>query len=171
MGEVIPATSPQEIKEAIALREAVLLREGGRESVGRDPFDGDPTTVHCLVRTIDGACVGAGRLVAPVVVEKGREVIEGNPTIGPIVVVESARGRGIGRAILTYLEDEALAIYGRNGVVRVEAWVPSRVADGAEGFGYEVNGGEGGDRSSQTGVFRDLTADAIGDAREGPPAA
>ncbi len=163
--------SPKEINEAIAFREAVLGEDGGRESVGSDASDLDPTTVHRFVRDGSGSFVGVGRLVAPIVVEKGKEVIETNSTIGPIVVAESARGRGVGRAILSFLEEEALASYGRNGVVRVEGWVSSHVAEGAGPFGYTVREGEMADRPLSRGVFRDVSVGTIGDALEGPPTA
>ncbi|MCJ7826728.1 MAG: GNAT family N-acetyltransferase [Demequinaceae bacterium] len=171
MGEVISATSRLEVSEAIEFREATLVGDDRREPSSKDEYDDDPTTVQCLVRDDDGLCIGTGRLVAPIDVEREGEVIHGNPTIGPITVAPHARGRGIGRAILSFLEEEALATYGHNGVVQVEAFVSSGVAEGAGTVGYTVREGEGGVRPASTKVFRDVTVDDNGDSRGGPAVA
>jgi len=135
MVDVLAVTTPRELAEALALREAVLA--GAAEPwATRDDFDRDPTTLHCIVRGPDGVCVGAGRLVAPVDVEDDGERIEGNPVVGPIVVAPSARGGGVGAAILAYLEAEAVALYGHNGAVRVETWVPAGADGPASRLGY-----------------------------------
>jgi GNAT superfamily N-acetyltransferase len=168
MTEVVPATSPEEVEEAASFRRG-LLAFGPGDATEAD-VDRDPTTVHCLVRDGEGTCIGAGRLVAPTDTEDGGERVEGNPIIGPIVVAESERGKGIGRAILAFLEDEALAIYGSNGTVRVEAWVPDRMARGAGTVGYTVKEGHPANQGAPTQVFRDIMA-GIDDSRRGPAVA
>ncbi len=142
-----------DLAEALALRSAVLGGSGtGAPWESHDEFDRDSTTLHCVVRSPDGVCVGAGRLTAPVDVEDGGELIEGNPTIGPIVVAPSARRGGVGRAILSYLEAEALALYGSNGVVRVDIWVPADGGEPVSRLGYEIP--EGPSAAAGTPVFR-----------------
>jgi predicted GNAT family N-acyltransferase len=135
MVDVAPVTTARQLAEALALRYEVLVGEQGVDaSEARDEFDRDPTTLHCIVVGPDGECIGAGRLTAPVDGEINGEVVEGIPSIGPIVVTASARTSDVARSILAYLEAEALALYGRNGTVRVElrssvnvqrdAWAP-----------------------------------------------
>jgi predicted GNAT family N-acyltransferase len=121
MVDVAPVTTARQRTEALALRHEVLVGEQGLDaSEARDEFDRDPTTLHCVVVDPDGACIGTGRLTAPVDREVDGAVVEGIPAIGPIVVKASARDGDVARAILAYLEAEALALYGRNGTVRVE---------------------------------------------------
>ena len=143
MVDVVAATTPRAVAEALALRQAVL-------GVGSsDDYDRDPTTLHCVVTDPNGVCVGAGRLTAPVdVVDRG-ELVEGNPVVGPIVVAPTARRGGVARAILAHLEAEALALYGRNGSVTVEAWVPEAARRTVAPLGYSV------------------VADGVDDRREG----
>jgi GNAT superfamily N-acetyltransferase len=171
MAEVRPATSKSEIREALAFREAILAGDDPRASAPRDEHDDDPTTVHCFVRDDDGTCLGAGRLVAPIDSEHEGHLVDGNPVIGPIVVAPHARRSGIGRAILGFLEQEALSLYGSNGVVQVEAWVPSWIAEGVESAGYTVREEDAGAGLSATRVFRDVSIADQSDSREGPTAA
>lgn len=135
MPDVRALTSPRDLVQALALRAAVLVGERGLPAeLGSDPFDADPTTLHCGAFDADGTCVGTGRLLAPLDEEVGGELVEGNPRIGPIVVAPSARGGGLARAILEFLEADALARFGNNGAVRIEAWVPDGVD--TERLGY-----------------------------------
>ncbi len=137
MVDVLAVTTATDLLEALALRDAVLA--GGYADAPwntRDDFDRDSTTLHCLVRGRDGVCIGAGRLTAPVDVESDGVMIEGNPVIGPIVVAPSARGAGVAKAILAYLEAEAIALYGRNGTVRVETRVSPDAEHRVSGLGY-----------------------------------
>ena len=132
MVNVAPVTTARQLAEALSLRHEVLVGEQGLDaSEARDEFDRDPATLHCVVAGPDGACVGTGRLTAPVDREVGGEVVEGIPAIGPIVVAASARESDVARAILAYLEAEALAMYGRNGTVRVELRSSVNVPRGA----------------------------------------
>ena len=135
MVDVAPVTSARQLAAVLAFRHDVLVGEEGLDaSEARDDFDRDPTTLHCVVVGPDGACIGTGRLTAPVDTEVDGVVVEGIPAIGPIVVTASAREGDVARSILAYLEAEALALYGRNGTVRVElrssvnvprvAWAP-----------------------------------------------
>jgi GNAT superfamily N-acetyltransferase len=139
MADVLAVANVRELSEALALREAVLAgANAGAPWSTRDAYDRDPTTLHCIVRGPDGVCVGAGRLTAPEDRFSDGEMIEGYPVIGPIVVAPSARGRGVARAILAFLEAEAVALYGRNGAVRVETWVPADAGGRVSRLGYRV---------------------------------
>jgi predicted GNAT family N-acyltransferase len=169
MHEVVPATEPRDVFDALALRSDVLVHELGLDhSHVFDALDRDSMTVHCVVRDDDGRCVGAGRLVAPGLDASGSEFA---PVIGPVVVAAPARGRGIGRAILAFLEEEALEAFGRNGEVRIEARVPRGTEEGAATVGYRVAADARGADRVFSRVFRDVSAGSAADARRGPAVA
>lgn len=170
MPEVILAASLGEVEEAVSLRHGLLACDSRQARAG-DEYDWNPTTVHCLVRGPGGDCIGSGRLVAPVDTADGETLVEGNPIIGPIAVVESERGRGIGSAILVFLEEEALALYGCNGVVTVEAWVPEEMARNALVAGYTVTRGERTGEGVSARVFWNVASDPNGDSLRGPAVA
>ena len=136
MVSVARVATSRQLADALALRRAVLA-DADCPAIP-DRFDLDPATLHCVVLGPDGACIGAGRLTAPVGSEAGGDALGGSPTVGPIVVAESARGAGVATAILAFLEAEALALYGRNGTVRIDATIPASVPGHAGVLGYTV---------------------------------
>lgn len=160
MPEVRPVVTAVELVEVLALREAVMVATWGLPPAdARDAFDSDPMTLHCFVRDEFGVCVAAGRLTAPVDGERDGEGGGGNPGIGPIVVAPRARGRGLGRSVLEFLETEALALFGSNGTVRVEALVPEGAGNGAATIGYTLREGlPSGHPTWARQVFKDLAA-------------
>ena len=98
--ELAPASDRAAVEACIALRVAVFVDEQGiprEEEV--DAYDGPrEESIHALVREPDGMLAGTGRLVPddPVTARIGR-----------MAVAHSARGRGVGRAILDALVAEA----------------------------------------------------------------
>jgi predicted GNAT family N-acyltransferase len=87
------------MKEVFALRhEVFVVGQGVPEDLERDELDA--VSDHA-VALVDGAVVGTGRLLP-------------SATIGRMAVAESARGRGVGAAVL-----EGLEAWGRGGGVGV----------------------------------------------------
>ncbi len=103
------------------VRHEVFIEEQG-VSV-EEEFDGDdPACVHVIV-TANGQAIGTGRLKPD-----GR--------IGRVAVLKSARGNGIGRAIMAALEGHARAV----GMQRLWAHAQVQALAFYEGLGYRVVG-------------------------------
>jgi predicted GNAT family N-acyltransferase len=97
MIEVRLAHSPEEIDNCLRLRWTVFVEEQGvRPSEEVDVRD-HADAMHALA-LLDGIPCGTGRVVfeAP-----------GLAKIQRMAVIDDARGRGVGRALLVFLEDEA----------------------------------------------------------------
>lgn len=140
---VVEATTPQQRAQALALRQQVLVDEMGLPAeAADDALDRDRSTLHVLVHDDAGQCVGTGRLTAPAAPSDGAaaDTAEAVAGIGPIVVAPHARRRGIARAILAFLEEEALEAYGSNGFARVETWAPSEAEQALARVGFHVVG-------------------------------
>ena len=97
MIEVRVASTPAELATCLRLRWTVFVEEQGvrpsDELDGRDQTD----AVHAIA-ALDGVPCGAGRFIF---VEAGVAKIQ------RMAVVDDARGHGIGRALLGFLENEA----------------------------------------------------------------
>lgn len=124
---VIAVTTPDEFADALAVRLEVFVGEQGvNEESERDAIDADPRTIHVLAYGDDGGVLGTGRLVAPHSdCAHGAAVGFGNmdpakPHIGRVAVTSSARGMGVGKALMTELEQQALDRFGAGRRVRVE---------------------------------------------------
>ncbi|WP_370526351.1 GNAT family N-acetyltransferase [Cellulomonas sp. JH27-2] len=117
-----------------AIRMAVFVDEQNVDPAREiDALDDDPTTVHVLASADDGTPLGTARLLAP--------HHEGDPAhIGRVAVTAAARGLGVGAALMTALEDEALARFGivRDGVrtVAVELSAQEQALGFYERLGY-----------------------------------
>jgi predicted GNAT family N-acyltransferase len=95
--EVRLARSPDEIDNCLRLRWTVFVEEQGvRPSEEVDERD-QTDAIHALA-LLDGIPCGTGRVVfeAP-----------GLAKIQRMAVIDDARGKGVGRAVLLFLEDEA----------------------------------------------------------------
>jgi len=91
------ARTPEEVQQCLRVRWTVFVEEQGvRPSDEQDAHDQDDA-VHALA-TLDGVPCGAGRLTftAPSVAKIER-----------MAVVDDARGKGVGAAMLRFLEAEA----------------------------------------------------------------
>lgn len=130
-------TTGEQLAAIYELRHRVFVGEQGVSVEGeRDALDTDPDTLHCIAYDDEGRVVGTGRLLAPVAGPDGH----GNPHIGRVAVDDAARGTGVGRAVMDFLENEALLDYGRNGQVRVELSAQVHAAPFYERLGYVVHG-------------------------------
>ena len=89
---------PGDVDEVYALRhEVFVVGQDVPEDLERDEFD--DAALHAVARA-GGALVGTGRLLAPGVVAE-------DATVGRLAVAASARGRGVGAAVLDLLESLA----------------------------------------------------------------
>ena len=128
MIEVRLAQGPAEVQKCLRLRWTVFVEEQGvRPSDEVDAHDG-AGGVHALA-SLDGVPCGAGRLIftAPTVARIQR-----------MAVIDDVRGRGVGSALLAFLEAEAR----RRGATRLTLWAQVRARQFYERAGYAAAGGE-----------------------------
>lgn len=97
--ETIRVKTDGELKQCLVVRRAVFIEEQGvSEELEIDEYDASPLSCHHLLIVKDGQPVAAGRL----------KVYERNMAkLQRIAVLKHARGMGIGRRILTALEQLA----------------------------------------------------------------
>jgi predicted GNAT family N-acyltransferase len=116
-------SSKAEIDNAIRIRWTVFVEEQGvRPSEEIDAHDGSDA-VHALA-TLDGVPCGAGRFIF---LEPGVAKIQ------RMAVIDDARGKGIGRALLKCLETEAQ----KRGAKRFLLWAQLHARAFYEKAGYE----------------------------------
>jgi predicted GNAT family N-acyltransferase len=128
MIQVRLAESPAEVERCLRLRWTVFVEEQGvRPS---DEVDGHDLSdaVHALA-SLDGVRCGAGRFVF---------VKPGVAKIERMAVIDDVRGRGVGRALLAFIEEEAR----RRGATRLALWAQVRARPFYEKAGYAAEGAE-----------------------------
>lgn len=127
MIQVRLAESRSDVEACLRLRWTVFVEEQGvRPSDELDARDrGD--AVHALA-SLDGVPCGAGRFifVEPAVARIQR-----------MAVIDDVRGRGVGAALLRFLEDEAR----RRGAARFVLWAQTHARAFYEKAGYAAEGG------------------------------
>jgi len=140
-------TTPEQFADALAVRFEVFVGEQGVSPEGeRDELDSDPRTFHVIAYDNDGAPMGTGRLLAPHTDSFHGEgtghgaMNPANPHIGRLAVRASARGTGVGVALMKALEAAALARHGANGSVRVELSAQDQAIPFYERLGYTTFG-------------------------------
>ena len=128
MIEVRRAETPADIERCMRLRWTVFIEEQGVppsfETDSRDRTD----AVHALA-LLDGVPCGAGRFV----IDK-----DGTARIGRMVVIDDVRRRGVGRAVLKFLETEAR----RRGATKFALSAQVRARGFYERAGYSAVGRE-----------------------------
>jgi predicted GNAT family N-acyltransferase len=128
MIEVRLAQTPKEIEQCLRLRWTVFVEEQGiRPSDEMDAHDKDDA-VHALA-SLDRVPCGAGRLLFT-----GRAVAK----IERMAVIDEVRGRGVGRALLAFLEGEAR----RRGATTLTLFAQVRARTFYEQAGYAAVGRE-----------------------------
>jgi predicted GNAT family N-acyltransferase len=128
MIEVRLAQGAKDVEQCLRLRWTVFVEEQGvRPSDELDAHD-KTDAVHALA-TFDGVPCGAGRFVFT---EPGLAKIE------RMAVIDDVRGRGIGKALLSFLEREAV----RRGATKLILHAQVRARGFYEEAGYTASGGE-----------------------------
>lgn len=128
MIEVRLARSAKELEQCLRLRWTVFVEEQGvRPSDEQDAHD-RTDAVHALA-VLDGVPCGAGRFI----LEQ-----PGLARIQRMAVIDGVRGRGVGRALLAFLEAEAA----RRGVKSFTLAAQTRARDFYEKAGYRATGAE-----------------------------
>ncbi|MCA1825804.1 MAG: GNAT family N-acetyltransferase [Myxococcales bacterium] len=128
MIEVRLAETPADLKAALRLRWTVFVEEQGvrpsDELDGRDEKD----AVHAIA-SLDGVLCGAGRFIF---LEPGVAKIQ------RMAVIDDVRGRGVGRALLAFLEAEAR----QRGATKLTLDAQVRARGFYEKAGYRSHGPE-----------------------------
>src|SRR5437773_1614560 len=120
------AESRQDVDLCLRLRWTVFVEEQGvRPSLEVDEHD-RTDAVHALV-TWDGVPCATGRFI----LEK-----PGVAKIQRMAVVDDVRKRGVGRALLAFLEQEAV----RRGASRLTLWAQTQARPFYERAGYAAEG-------------------------------
>ena len=127
MIQVRRAESPQDVRACLRLRWTVFVEEQGvRPSEEVDAHD--QVAVHALA-LIDGVPCGAARFIF---------ASPGVAKIQRMAVIDDVRKRGVGRALLDFLEEEAR----RRGAVRFTLWAQTHARQFYQRAGYTAEGPE-----------------------------
>lgn len=144
---IAPVQTERQFEDALTVRFAVFVDEQGVPAdMERDMLDDDPRTLHAVAYSADGQPVATGRLLAP-----HTDTFHGpgtpygamdraNPHIGRLAVIAAARGTGVGRELMAFLESAALERHGAHGAVRVELSAQDQAMGFYERLGYTAHG-------------------------------
>lgn len=128
MIQVRRAESQDDLRACLRLRWTVFVEEQGvRPSEEVDAHDAHDA-VHALA-SLDGVPCGAARFIFE---------SPGVAKIQRMAVIDDVRGRGVGRALLAFLEEEAR----RRGAVRLTLWAQTHARQFYERAGYAAEGPE-----------------------------
>ncbi|MFB6827070.1 GNAT family N-acetyltransferase [Streptomyces virginiae] len=134
--EVRVAVSEEDLKSCFAVRsEVFVVEQSVPESIEYDAYDAD--AVHVLAVDADGAPLGTGRLLyGPVALGKTGDLTVGS--LGRLAVAKSARGLGVGVALVRAIEGEAA----RRGLAAVDLGAQTHALGFYERLGYVAYGPE-----------------------------
>ncbi|MCX5608440.1 MULTISPECIES: GNAT family N-acetyltransferase [unclassified Streptomyces] len=134
--EVRIAVGEADLAACFAVRSEVFVTEQSvPESIEYDAYDAD--AVHLLAVGPDGVALGTGRLLsgAAALAKTG---VEGVGSLGRLAVRKSARGLGVGVALVHAIEAEA----GRMGLAAVDLGAQTHAVGFYERLGYVAYGPE-----------------------------
>lgn len=134
--EVRVAVGETDLAACFAVRSEVFVAEQSvPESIEYDAYDAD--AVHLLAVGPDGVALGTGRLLsgAAALAKTG---VEGVGSLGRLAVRKSARGLGVGVALVHAIEAEA----GRMGLAAVDLGAQTHAVGFYERLGYVAYGPE-----------------------------
>lgn len=129
MAQVRPTRSPEEREDAFRVRHAVFCEEQ-RVPTGLERDELDDTATHFVALDDRGAVVGTARL------HPYRPA--GTGKVGRVAVLAAARGRGLGRALMGAVEEEAA----RSGFVELVLDAQVQVREFYRDLGYVARGEE-----------------------------
>ncbi|MFJ7586125.1 GNAT family N-acetyltransferase [Streptomyces sp. NPDC097617] len=134
--EVRVAVSEEDLKSCFAVRsEVFVIEQSVPESIEYDAYDAD--AVHVLAVAADGAPLGTGRLLhGPAALGKTGDPAVGS--LGRLAVAQSARGLGVGVALVRAIEAEAA----RRGLTAVDLGAQTHALGFYERLGYVAYGPE-----------------------------
>ncbi|WP_327262047.1 GNAT family N-acetyltransferase [Streptomyces sp. NBC_01232] len=134
--EVRVAASEEDLKACFAVRsEVFVVEQSVPESIEYDAYDAD--AVHVLAVGADGVPLGTGRLLhGPVALGKTGDLTVGS--LGRLAVAKSARGLGVGVALVRAIEAEAA----RRGLAAVDLGAQTHALGFYERLGYVAYGPE-----------------------------
>ncbi|MCX5179838.1 GNAT family N-acetyltransferase [Streptomyces virginiae] len=134
--EVRVAVSEEDLKSCFAVRsEVFVVEQSVPESIEYDAYDAD--AVHVLAVDADGVPLGTGRLLyGPGALGKTGDLTVGS--LGRLAVAKSARGLGVGVALVRAIEAEAA----RRGLTAVDLGAQTHALGFYERLGYVAYGPE-----------------------------
>ncbi|MFE5811261.1 GNAT family N-acetyltransferase [Streptomyces sp. NPDC056491] len=134
--EVRVAASAEDVKACFAVRsEVFVVEQSVPESIEYDAYDAD--AVHVLAVGADAVPLGTGRLLhGPVALGKTGDLTVGS--LGRLAVAKSARGLGVGVALVRAIEAEAA----RRGLTAVDLGAQTHALGFYERLGYVAYGPE-----------------------------
>ncbi|MFI1651969.1 GNAT family N-acetyltransferase [Streptomyces avidinii] len=134
--EVRVAVSEEDLKSCFAVRsEVFVVEQSVPESIEYDAYDAD--AVHVLAVGSDGVPLGTGRLLhGDAALGKTGDLTVGS--LGRLAVAKSARGLGVGVALVRAIEAEAA----RRGLTAVDLGAQTHALGFYERLGYVAYGPE-----------------------------
>ena len=143
MIEVRLARGEKDVQQCLRIRWTVFVEEQGvPPSLELDGLDSQ--AVHALALA-DGVPCGAGRVIF---------IAPGVARIQRMAVIDDVRGRGVGNALLAFLEDEAR----RRGATKLTLSAQVQARPFYEKAGYAASGGEHDDGTGILHVSMQKTA-------------
>ncbi|MGW5848559.1 GNAT family N-acetyltransferase [Streptomyces sp. NPDC055254] len=134
--EIRVAASEDDLRACFAVRtEVFVVEQSVPESIEYDAYDAD--AVHVLAVGPDGAPLGTGRLLHGTAA-LGKTGSRGVGSLGRLAVAKSARGLGVGVALVRAIEAEAA----RLGLTAVDLGAQTHALGFYERLGYVAYGPE-----------------------------
>ncbi|WP_079404704.1 GNAT family N-acetyltransferase [Streptomyces sp. 3211] len=135
--EVRVAVSQEDLKACFAVRsEVFVVEQSVPESIEYDAYDAD--AVHVLAVDADGVPLGTGRLLHGDGALAKTGGAQGVGSLGRLAVAKSARGLGVGVALVRAIEAEAA----RRGLTAVDLGAQTHALGFYERLGYVAYGPE-----------------------------
>ena len=125
MGVSVEIAPEEALASCIAIRSEVFI--AGQRVPEAEEFDGLDSECTQFLARLEGSPIGTARL----------RLVDGAAKAERVAVLEAFRGRGVGRALMTAVEDEAR----RRGIERVVLHAQVRVLRFYEGLGYRATSG------------------------------
>ncbi|WP_255952482.1 GNAT family N-acetyltransferase [Streptomyces odontomachi] len=131
------ADDPAEREACFAVRKEVFVREQGiAEDIEYDAHDA--VALHVIAMGADGVPVGTGRLLHGAAAQEGTGAGPDVGLLGRLAVARSARGSGVGAALVRGIEDAARGL----GLTAVDLHAQTQALGFYQRLGYAAYGPE-----------------------------